>query len=129
MYASFKVGDLEKHVVGVYFSSFGLEVYTVDGFEVLRQWSFSIRGTRRFVVGDREKHEVEIVVDLIPSVVRWWNSEWVAKALIDGEVVVDDLTPGLRTFSKACMRVVNWSILGAAAGFVSFWLLFDSGWF
>jgi hypothetical protein len=33
MYTSFDVGNREKHTVGVNWSLWGLEVYTVDGVE------------------------------------------------------------------------------------------------
>jgi hypothetical protein len=89
---SCEIGQEEKHVFGIFWSWCGLEIYTVDEREVFRKRCFSFRGIRKFVIGEREKHEVEVRADFRP--VRW--NDWTAQLLVDGRIAVDDLTPALR---------------------------------
>ncbi|MCC5827898.1 MAG: hypothetical protein JJU36_00495 [Phycisphaeraceae bacterium] len=52
---------MEKYEVEVYWSLLGLEIYSVNGREVLRRRNFSSRGSRKFTVGEGDqRHEVEI---------------------------------------------------------------------
>lgn len=103
--ARFEVGIEERHVVEIFMSTWGTEVYAVDGNEVLRQKSFSIWGARRFDVGDVEKHSVEIRIDMFPS----WKSliapVWIAEAYVDGVLVVADLFPDIRKRLRAINRI------------------------
>ena len=107
MKASFRIGD--DYEVEMYWSPFGLEVYSVNGKEVLRKWACSIRGSRKFTVGDgEERHEVEIKVDFAPTLKSWFfPGEWIAQAYVDGELVVDDLTPRLRRTLRRRRRILR----------------------
>ena len=91
---SFTVGS-EQRVVEIFLSYWsGLEIYTVDGVEVLRTRNYQLRGVREFDVGE---HQVVIKVDFWPSwriLLRPWD--WVAEAYIDGELAVEDVTPETR---------------------------------
>ena len=84
----FSVGEQEVHTVGIEWSARGLRTYSVDGAEVLRVWSRSVRGRDRFAVGDTERHEVELEYDFAPNWRGWiLATEWQIRLLVDGEVV------------------------------------------
>jgi hypothetical protein len=97
-----------------------MEVYLVDGVEVLRMRSFQVRGDREFTVGT---HRVTVRIDSWPSwqiILRPW--EWIAQAYVDGELAVDDITPELRAQVKSVMQsrytilaVVLMTVLGILA--------------
>ena len=108
MKTSFKIGpDCE---VQIYWSQFGLEVYSVNGKEVLRTRSYSIRGSRKFVAIDGERtHDVEIKLDFAPTRKSWISSgDWIAQAYVDGELAVPDLTTQMRGSVRKVERVMNW---------------------
>lgn len=94
MRGSFTVAD--RHEVEFQWGLFGSETYTVDGNEVLKLWSLSPRGRRKITVGEGEdQHDVEIEVDAVPNAKSWViPGRWVARAYVDGELAVEDLTPG-----------------------------------
>ena len=108
MKTSFKVGANSE--VEVYWSQFGLEIYSVNGKEVLRRRSFSIRGSRSFVVTDGGRtHNVEIKIDFAPTPGSWISpGNWVAQAYVDGELAVADLTPKLRQGVRTADKIFHW---------------------
>ena len=113
MRASFLVGD--HYEVECYWSLFGLEIYSVNGKQVLKKRGLSLRGSRRFVVGEGgEKHDVEIKLDMVPTRKSWiFPGDWLAQAYVDGELVVADLTPQLRQKVRLIDRILNWALIVA----------------
>ena len=111
----FKIGD--DYEVEIKWSQLGLEIYLVNGKEVLRKRSFSMRGTRKFTAGEGEdKHDIEIKVDMIPTLKSLVSSkDWIAQAYVDGELVVSDLIPQFRKIDK----ILNWIIV-TLIGFIAF---------
>jgi hypothetical protein len=111
MKASFRVAN--NYEVEIYWSPFGLEIYSVNGQEVLRKRSLSLRGSRKFVVGEGdERHEVEIRLDVAPTLRSWiFPGDWVAQAYVDGALVVDDLTPKIRRNVRQADKVLNWCLV------------------
>ncbi len=107
---SFTVGP-EQRLVEVFCSYWsGLEVYTVDGIEVLRTKNYQIRGVREFNVG---QHKVVIKLDAWPSwriLLRPW--EWIAEAYIDDELVVEDVTAEFRAKVRSVMVSLRYVLLG-----------------
>jgi hypothetical protein len=94
MHASFEVGTEERHLVEIDWSMGGAESYRVDGIEVLSVQSKALRGTRQFAVGDREPHQVTIVVDMLPSwKTLFWNGGFKDQVFVDGELHVRELFP------------------------------------
>ncbi len=102
---------------GADWSAFGLEIYSVNGKEVLRKRSFSIRALSKFVVGEgEEKHDVEIKMDLFPTLKSWiFPGHWVAQAYVDGELVVGDLTPQVRRTVRLVDKIMNWILVAVTA--------------
>ena len=114
----FSVGEREVHMVGIEWSTRGLRTYTVDGDEVLRVWSRSVRGRDRFAVGDAERHEVELEYDFAPNWRGWlFATDWRIRLLVDGELVAEDLDllPGLRKFSRLLDRMILTRLLAILA--------------
>ena len=111
MKGSFRVG--EQYEVEFYWSPFGLEIYSVNGEEVLRKQSLSTRGSRKFVVGEGDKkHDVEIRMDVVPTLKSWISpGDWVAQAYVDGKLVVDDLTPKTRRTVRLVDKIMNWFLV------------------
>ena len=111
MKASFRVAD--KYEVQCYLSLFGLEKYSVEEKEVLRMRSFALRGSRKFKVGEGEdEHEVEINVDTVPRAKSWiFLGDWIAKAYVDGILLVEDLTPNLRSKVRFVDRILNYCLI------------------
>ena len=61
MHSEFTIRGEHEHTVTVSLSLFsGLEIYLVDGVEVLRCRSFAVWGTRSFVIACEEPLSVEI---------------------------------------------------------------------
>lgn len=106
---SFVVGP-EQRLVEVFWSYWsGLEVYTVDGVEVLRTKNYQVRGTREFDAGP---HHVVIKLDAWPSwriVLRPW--EWIAEAYVNDELVAEDISPELRRKTRSWMISSRYAIL------------------
>lgn len=103
---SFTVGESEKHTVGIHFSYFGKEVYTVDGLDVLRINSLSTRGVRQFELGEVEKHSIEIRMDVLATWKCFFSAhDWIAEAYVDGELVVEDLIPKMRRRINTIIRI------------------------
>ena len=102
--ASFSVGREEVHEIGVLHSASGREIYTVDGTEELNKRSFwSVRGSRRLSVGDRESHEI---------VIRWRLFPFpCTQAFVDGELAVEELFPDTRLLLR--VGVIVLAILAA----------------
>ncbi len=94
--AVFEVGTSERHVVEVFLSQFGTEVYAVDDVEVLRLKSMSVRGTRQFEVGQSERHLVEVKLDMMPSWKCFAAPNWTAEVYVDGQLMVAELFPEMR---------------------------------
>jgi hypothetical protein len=113
--AVFEVGTAERHVVEVFLSLWGTEVYVVDDVEVLRLSSMSMRATRQFDVGESERHSVEIRLDVRPS----WKSlifpDWRAEAYVDGKLVVAELFPETRRIYGRVHRVLNYALVTSVA--------------
>jgi hypothetical protein len=87
--ASLTVGTDEIHQVEILGSiSSGLEIYLVDGQERLRTHAWC--GARRFDVGDKEVHHVEVRVSLL----------WSVRVLVDGRVIIDDAFPRMHRFNR-----------------------------
>jgi len=107
---SFTVGP-EQRLVEVFWSYWsGLEVYAVDGIEVLRTKNYQVRGVREFNVG---QHKVVIKVDIWPSwriLLRPW--QWIAEAYIDDELVVEDVTAEFREKVRSLMGSLRNVLLG-----------------
>lgn len=121
-HATFEVGERERHRVDVYFSTWGLEIYQVDGIEVLRIRSWSVSGERSFLVGETEYHKVAIVVDLLSSWKAWiLPGQWQAQVYVNGKLFLDDLNPEWRRTAKI---VTIWFILISVAlvAFLIYWL-------
>jgi len=113
---TFEAGP-EERLVEVFWSYWtGLEVYTVDGIEVLRTKNYQVRGTREFDAGP---HHVVIKVDFFPSwriVLRPW--EWVAEAYINDQLVAEDVSAELRHKTRTWMislRYVLFALFGLLA--------------
>jgi len=111
MKASFRVAD--KYEVQCQWSIFGLERYLVDGKEVLRMRSLGLRGHRKFKVGEAEdEHEVEIELDQVPKAKSLiFAGDWIAKAYVDRILVVDDLTPRIRSKVRFIDRILNYALI------------------
>ena len=108
MKASFRVGkDCE---VEIDLSLFGLEIYSANGEEVLRLQRDSLGGSRTFVVADGEKkRNVEIKIDFFKTPKSWlYQGEFIARAYVDGELVVDDLFPKFRRNFRQIYRLLHW---------------------
>jgi hypothetical protein len=113
--ASFTFGDTVVHTVTLVMSlNTGLEVYLVDGQEVLRRRSFALWGSRRFSIEGPEPHQVEIRVKCFPLS---------SQARVDGELIINDLFPRFRNAAIVAVVVggagaiaVGWA-LGLAARF------------
>jgi len=99
--------------VEIFLSMWGTEVYTVDGVEVLRLKSMALRATRRFEVGDPEKHLVEVKVDAFPSWKVFIAPSWIAEVYVDGELVVDELYPEMRRRFARIHRVLNYVLIAS----------------
>jgi len=101
--ATFEVGDEERHTVSASINTWtGREVYAVDGQTKLvtrKRW-----GTRRIVVGERERHEVAFRVSMFC---------WV-RVYVDGELFEDDLFPSARRALQAAGGVMLLAGLVAA---------------
>ena len=109
---SFEVGNEEKHAIEMECSLLGKETYCVDGKEVLTLRSAAMRAERKFSVGENEKHEVAIVVDMMPSWKSWlFPTDWKAQVFVDGELYIDDLTPETRKAAKTVDSAMNWVLL------------------
>lgn len=115
MKATFTVKD--KYLVECHWSSLGQERYVVDGKQVLKLWSFSLKGNRKFLVGNADdRHEVEIRIDTAPSAKSLLSpGDWIAQAYVDGELFVPDLTPKTRKTVKTADKVINVLVLIALA--------------
>jgi hypothetical protein len=111
MKASFRVA--EKYEVQCQWSVGGLERYSVDGKEVLRMRSLGLRGRRKFKVGKgKDEHEVEIEMDVVPRTKSWiFPGDWIAKAYVDGVLVVEDLTPRTRSKVRTIDRILNYGLV------------------
>lgn len=107
MKTSFNIGT--DYVIDVCWSIFGHETYSVNGKEVLKKWSLSPRGSRKFVIGEGEaKHDVEIKIDFAPNFKSWISpGDWIASAYVDGELVVDDLTTSMRRTIIFADKIIN----------------------
>lgn len=118
MKTSFYVGKEKPHRIDIEWSPYsGLEVYKVDGQEVLTKRSWALAGTRRFRVGDGDEiYDIEIRVDLVPKLRSWfYPGDWIAQAYVNGKLYIDDLTRESRTKVR---RLYWWLlILGFAVGF------------
>ena len=111
MKASFRIAD--KYEVRCQWSIGGLESYSVDGKEVLRMRSLGLRGRRKFKVGEgRDEHEVEIEMDVVPRAKSWiFPGDLIAKAYVDGVLVVEDLTPRARSKMRSVDRILNYGLV------------------
>lgn len=113
--AAFEVGESERHLVEIFLSLWGTEVYTVDDVEVLRLTSMSMRAVREFEVGESEKHSVEVKVDMLPSWKSFISPYWIAEVYVDGELVVDELFPRIRRRLEMMSRIFNFVLVASLA--------------
>jgi len=109
MKINFEIGQKIKHQVEIMFSLFGLEIYKVDGKEVLRKRNFSIRGSSKLTIRDEENtYDLEIKVNMAPKVKSWlFPGNWIAQVYVNGELFISDLTPSLRRKVKKIDRLMN----------------------
>ncbi len=94
--ASFAIDTYE---ISVQWSGWtGAELYSVNGRERLRIRSFAPWGTRRFTIGNDDQRTIEIRFKYIPF--------WSTRVFLDGELVVEELFPGLRLLFRVLTTVV-----------------------
>lgn len=108
--ASFSVGEQETHLVEIYLSSWGEEVYMVDGEEVLRESTMAMKVLRQFEVGETEKHTVEVRIDMGPSWKSLSRPDWQAEVYVDNNLVIEELFPIMRKNLETLHRIVNISL-------------------
>jgi len=117
MEINFEIGRNIKHKISIFCSIFGLEIYKVDGKEILKTRSFAVRGNQKFTISDNEnKYEIEIKYDMLPKAKSWLFPEnWIAQVYVNGELLVSDLTPALKETVRKVNRESNKILL--------FWLI------
>lgn len=115
--------EVEGHIIRFDWSLFGLERYWVDEEQVLKKWSFSLKGTRTLIIGEgHNQHTVLFKVDMFPSVKRWLVLDWIAEVYVDGELMIEDVTPRTRRTLKFWTRLLD-SITVAVILLIVFMLL------
>jgi hypothetical protein len=93
----------------------GTEVYVVDGSEVLRLRSLSLRAVRQFEVGAAERHVVQVKLDGLPSWKCLIAPDWIAEVYVDGQLMIADLFPVQRQQFREIFRVLT-VVLVASVG-------------
>ncbi len=98
MYDTFTVGEQELHEVGVLFLVSGREIVMVDGDKKLETRSFALSATRSLIVGNDERHHVEIRSRTVPL--------WSVQAFVDGQRHARQLFPDLQLLFKMTMSLL-----------------------
>lgn len=122
MEINFEIGRHIKHKISIFYSIFGLEIYKVDGKEILKKRSFAVRGNRKFTISDNDgNYEIEIKYDMLPKVKSWLFPEnWIAQVYVNGTLFISDLAPSLKETVRKVDRESNnvlllWLIILLAA--------------
>ncbi len=125
MKINFEIGQKIKHQVEIMFSLFGLEIYKIDGKEVLRKRNFSIRGSRKLTIRDEENtYDLEIKVDTAPKVKSWlFPGDWIAQVYVNGELFISDMTPSLRRKIKIFDRLMMVILISLVFLLATLWLI------
>jgi len=90
MTIKFNVGDKEKHEVEFHFNKFWGNIhFKVDGKKVssdFTMFSTSTSKTSKVVVGEKEKHNVEVIRER-PRFFAGFRGGWKYDVLVDGKVI------------------------------------------
>jgi sporulation protein YlmC with PRC-barrel domain len=128
MEINFEIGQGTKHKVNILYSIFGLEIYKVDGKEIMRKRSFSIRGNRKFAIANNENnYEIEIKYDMVPKIKSWiFPGDWIAQVYVNGNLFISGLTPSsretIRKIDQASNKVLLFWLIVFLITFTSFLL-------